>query len=231
MRVLPDGAQGVDSSFSGIHRRSPTRAVLSNTPAVAHSVMYVGPLMDHVIISPRKDTRSTVSDTSTVGATSNGQPLNAMLMPGIEETRRSARGSPAPRDAQGADPARAPSASVRAAVRRSPADPTATASRQADSPSARRQSDREQHRERRHPGARRPKTQTGSVEQTGDREGEQNREGGRGCDGAGDGDSRRGGQQNRDGPGQPGNSNRTGGDNQGAGNQGNPGRQPGQPGR
>ena len=162
-----------------------------------------------------------MSDTSTVGATSNGQPLNAMLMPELKKLagQLGISGTSGMRKAD-----------LVSAIGERQGGRSATASRsnghsqQADSPSARRQSDRNSTENAGTQGAQvAENAATGSVEQTGDREGEQNREGGRGRDGAGDGDSRRGGQQNRDGQGNRGNSNRTGGDNQGAGNQGNQG--------
>ena len=162
-----------------------------------------------------------MSDTSTVGATSNGQPLNTMLMPELKKLagQLGISGTSGMRKAD-----------LVSAIGERQGGRSATASRsnghsqQADSPSARRQSDRNSTENAGTQGAQvAENAATGSVEQTGDREGEQNREGGRGRDGAGDGDSRRGGQQNRDGQGNRGNSNRTGGDNQGAGNQGNQG--------
>ncbi len=162
-----------------------------------------------------------MSDTSTVGATSNGQPLNTMLMPELKKLagQLGISGTSGMRKAD-----------LVSAIGERQGGRSATASRsnghsqQADSPSARRQSDRNSTEHAGTQGAQvADNAATGSVEQTGDREGEQNREGGRGRDGAGDGDSRRGGQQNRDGQGNRGNSNRIGGDNQGAGNQGNQG--------
>ena len=162
-----------------------------------------------------------MSDTSTVGATSNGQPLNTMLMPELKKLagQLGISGTSGMRKAD-----------LVSAIGERQGGRSATASRsnghsqQADSPSARRRSDRNSTENAGTQGAQvAENAATGSVEQTGDREGEQNREGGRGRDGAGDGDSRRGGQQNRDGQGNRGNSNRTGGDNQGAGNQGNQG--------